>query len=90
MAKVKFSSLIESRLNLAQDELEVQATNLKDLFRQIVNRNDGLEKYIFTENGEISPFFSIFVNNDQISYKDHDLKLSETDEVFILNIIAGG
>jgi len=90
MAKIKFSSLISSKLKLVRNELDIPANTLEELFEKLDSNVNGLRECLFIEPGVVNPFFAIFINDEKIGGKYNNISLNNNDEVMILNMIAGG
>ena len=74
-----------------KEEVEVQATTIKDLIATLDKNYPGFQARVCEETGELRRFINIYVNGEDIRFLD-DLATRTTDgaEISIVPAIAGG
>lgn len=90
MPKVKFSNLLARKLKLKRCGMEVAATNLKDLFDVLENDVGGVKNIILSEEEKVRMFIAIFLNGERVEKDLRKVSVKDDDQVWIINIIAGG
>lgn len=90
MPKVNFTSNLK-RFYPDLEPVEVSGETIAKVVAQIETIHQGLTDYIIDEKGELRKHVNIFIGNDMIAdrIKLSD-KLSETDEVYIMQALSGG
>jgi len=73
-----------------QKEVEIEATTVKELLINLVNKFDNLRPLIF-ENGDLRDYVHIMVNGKHINHlKGMETELSKEDVVAIFPPVSGG
>lgn len=78
---------------LTQDKavVEVEGATIKELLAGLEKNYPGLKERICDESGQIRRFVNIFVNGEDIRFKEGaDTKIDAGSEVSIIPAIAGG
>ncbi|WP_218919362.1 ubiquitin-like small modifier protein 1 [Longibacter salinarum] len=74
-----------------QATVESNGETVKDVLTHLVDRYGDLKSNLYTDDGTLRQFVNIYVNDDDIRYKDGpDTPVSAGDEVSIVPSIAGG
>jgi len=74
-----------------QSEVNVDATNVKNLIDVLERDYPGIKERICDENGKIRRFINIYVNEEDVRFLQRDeTSLKDGDEVSIIPAIAGG
>ena len=79
--------------NLTNEEecVEAQGATVADIFKDLEAKYPGLMERLCDESGEIRRFVNVFVNQDDIRFKEgKDTVLKDGDELSIVPAIAGG
>lgn len=79
------------KLTRDQAEVEINASTVQELIRELNGTFPGMKERICDERGEIRRFVNIFVNEEDIRFLEKEkTALKDGDEVSILPAIAGG
>jgi molybdopterin synthase sulfur carrier subunit len=79
------------KLTNDQAVVEVEGQNIQDLLGALEKKHPGLKERICDESGQIRRFVNIFVNGEDIRFKDGaKTTVSAGAEVSIIPAIAGG
>lgn len=74
-----------------QAEVEVRATNIKNLVESLEKKYPGMKDRICDQNGKIRRFVNVYLNEEDIRFlKQEETELKEGDEISIVPAIAGG
>ena len=74
-----------------QGEVEIQATNVKELVSQLEKKYPGIKDRICDEGGRIRRFVNVYLNEEDIRFlKQEETALKDGDEISIVPAIAGG
>ena len=74
-----------------QGEVQVGATNVKDLISQLEKKYPGIKDRICDESGKIRRFVNVYLNEEDIRFLNQEnTPLKEGDEISIVPAIAGG
>ena len=75
-----------------QDELELEIQgSIQEVLETLAKENVALKKHLFNEKGEIRNFVNIYVNEEDIRYKEGPrTSIKSGDVVSIVPSIAGG
>jgi molybdopterin synthase sulfur carrier subunit len=72
-------------------DLQFNGITVLDLIKKLVNINPKLKKEFFTENGELTDYLCIFVNDKPVAaLKGVETKLKNGDELLFFIPISGG
>ncbi len=89
-AKVRIPAPLRKLTN-DQAVVEVQGKNIQELLASLDKNYPGLKDRICDESGQIRRFVNIFVNGEDIRFKDGpNTSVAEGAEVSIIPAIAGG
>lgn len=79
------------KLTSNQAEVELNASTVQDLIRELNATFPGMKERICDESGNVRRFVNIFVNEEDIRFLEKEkTALKNGDEVSILPAIAGG
>jgi molybdopterin synthase sulfur carrier subunit len=88
--KVKIPAPLR-KLTGNQAVVETEAETLIDLIFDLDRKYPGIKERIYDDRGEIRRFINIFVNGEDIRFKDGiKTKVAKGSEVSIVPAIAGG
>lgn len=74
-----------------QSSITVEAGKVSDAMTALTVQYPDLKKHLYDSNGELRSFVNIYVNDEDIRYKDQgDTRINTTDEISIIPSIAGG
>ena len=74
-----------------QGEVQMSATNVKDLISQLEKNYPGIKDRLCDESGKVRRFVNIYLNEEDIRFlSQEETKLKDGDEVSIVPAIAGG
>ena len=90
MAKLIIPAGIRSQIK-ADQEIELDANNLKEALLQACKKCPELQQYIFDADNKVRRFINIFVDNEDYRFLDGlETKLVETSEINLVMAVAGG
>lgn len=79
------------KLTKDQGEVEVSASNIKELVEALEKNHPGIKDRICDESGKIRRFVNLYLNEEDIRFlKQEDTELKDGDEISIVPAIAGG
>lgn len=79
------------KLTKDQAEVEVKASNIKELITDLDKNFPGIKERICDDTGKIRRFINIYINEEDIRFLQKDeTSLKDGDEVSIIPAIAGG
>ena len=79
------------KLTNDQPVVEVEGKTIQDLLAALDKKHPGLKERICDESGQVRRFVNIFVNGEDIRFKDGaKTTVTEGAEVSIIPAIAGG
>lgn len=88
--KVRIPTPLQKLTN-GQAEVEGAGATLKELIEGLEKNYPGMRERICDESGKVRRFVNIFVNDEDVRFKDGDATaLKDGDEVSIIPAIAGG
>ncbi len=74
-----------------KDEVSVEGNTLRELLQNLEKQYNGIGARIMDEKGAIRRFVNIYLNDEDVRFKDNlDTKLKDGDVVSIIPAIAGG
>ncbi len=74
-----------------QKEIEVPSATVGEALRQLSERFPALEPHLFNEQGQLRPYVSVFVNDEDMhSHQGEATLIQDKDRVMIIPSIAGG
>lgn len=88
--KVRIPTPLQKLTN-DQAEVEGSGATLRELIEGLEGKYPGIRDRIYDESGKVRRFVNIFVNDEDVRFKDGDATpLKDGDEVSIIPAIAGG
>lgn len=88
--KVRVPTALQ-KITKNEGEVEVQGSNVDEIFEDMSVRFPGLKERLYDEAGEIRRFINIYVNDEDIRFLEGaKTALKDGDEVSIIPAIAGG
>jgi len=74
-----------------QEIVRVQGSTISEIIDDLQKNYPGLKERICDENGELHRFLNIYLNNEDIRFKDgKETSINDGDEISIIPAIAGG
>ncbi|MEP7274194.1 MAG: molybdopterin-synthase adenylyltransferase MoeB, partial [Acidobacteriota bacterium] len=74
-----------------EDSVVVKGTTISEALDSLTGQHPELKKHLFDADGKLRSFVNIYVNEDDIRYREqYETPISETDEISIIPSIAGG
>jgi sulfur-carrier protein len=90
MATVRIPTPLR-KFTQGKEEVEVTATNVRDLLVNLETAYPGIKERICDEQGAVRRFVNVFVADEDIRFLDNlDTPVKDGDEVSIVPAIAGG
>ena len=90
MATVRIPTPLR-KFTQGKEEVEVTATNVRDLLVNLESAYPGIKERICDEQGAVRRFVNVFVADEDIRFLDNlDTAVKDGDEVSIVPAIAGG
>ena len=69
----------------------LQGESIRDVLKNLTEEYPDIRKVLFDEDGRIRSFVNVYVNRDNMdAHQGLETRISETDELFLLPVIAGG
>lgn len=88
--KVRIPTPLQKLTN-DQEEVDVQASSVKDLIVSLEKKYPGIKDRLCDEAGNVRRFVNIFLNDEDIRFLNKEAtSLKEGDVVSIIPAIAGG
>jgi molybdopterin synthase sulfur carrier subunit len=79
------------KLTNGQGELNISASNIKDLIDMLEKNYPGMKGRLCDETGNVRKFINIFVNEEDIRFKQNlQTAVKDGDDISIVPAIAGG
>jgi len=79
------------KLTRGQDQVEVEATDIKSLVNNLEKDFPGIRDRVCDESGKVRRFINIYINDEDVRFLQGDkTQIKEGDEVSIIPAIAGG
>lgn len=73
------------------DEVEATGANVAEVIADLEKNYPGIKERICEENGNLRKFVNLYVNDEDIRFKDNlNTALGDGDELSIIPAIAGG
>lgn len=74
-----------------QASVDFNATTVGDALKQLITTYADLQKHLYTEEGRIRSFVTVYVNDEDIRYlQKEDTPIKDGDTISIVPSIAGG
>ena len=74
-----------------EDELTLNARTVSDALKELVTEFPNLRRHLYSENGRLRNFINIYLNEEDIRYKDGEkTSLKDGDTLMIVPAVAGG
>jgi molybdopterin synthase sulfur carrier subunit len=90
MATVRIPTPLR-KFTQGKEEVEVTATNVRDLLVNLETAYPGIKERICDEQGAVRRFVNVFVADEDIRFLENlDTPVKDGDEVSIVPAIAGG
>lgn len=72
-------------------ELEIEATNVKDVINELIKLNPEFKERLLDDSGNLRRFINIYVNGEDIRFTGGlETLLKDGDDVSIIPAVAGG
>jgi molybdopterin synthase sulfur carrier subunit len=79
------------KLTNNEELVEVNASTVGDVIKELQTRFPGIRERLLDENGEVRRFVNVYVNEEDIRFlKNQQTPLKDGDEISIIPAIAGG
>jgi len=79
------------KLTNGQGELNISASNVKDLIEALEKNYPGMKGRLCDETGNVRKFINIFINEEDIRFKQNlQTAVKDGDDISIVPAIAGG
>jgi molybdopterin synthase sulfur carrier subunit len=79
------------KLTNNEELVEVNASTVGDVIKELQTRFPGIQERLVDENGEVRRFVNVYVNEEDIRFlKNQQTPLKDGDEISIIPAIAGG
>jgi molybdopterin/thiamine biosynthesis adenylyltransferase/rhodanese-related sulfurtransferase/molybdopterin converting factor small subunit len=89
-ATIKIPSALR-RFTGDQANLPTESATVGEALAALVAQHPALAKHLFTESGELRSFVNVYVNDEDIRYREREATaVGEHDEIHIIPSIAGG
>jgi MoaD family protein len=89
--KIKFLKPFSDIVGKNELEIEFIGSTLEDLLNELINQYPNSKKELFKENGELTEYVNIFVNDKPISaLKGINSELKNNDEILFFMPVSGG
>ncbi|TDI71795.1 MAG: molybdenum cofactor biosynthesis protein MoaD [Bacteroidetes bacterium] len=90
MPRINFTQALK-RFYPDLEEVDISAENVAEVIQNLNQRYPGLKDYLLDEQGRLRQHVNIFIGNKLIKDKEKlSDKVSEKDEVFIMQALSGG
>ena len=74
-----------------QDTMDMEAATVSEVMSQLGDRFPELKKHLFSDDGSVRNFVSVFLNEDNIrDLQQMDTAVKDGDELAIVPAVAGG
>ncbi len=88
--KVRIPTPLRS-LTSGSEEVTVEGGSIKEVVDNLETQHNGFKERLCDENGKIRRFINIYLNDEDIRFKDNqDTQVSDGDQISIVPAIAGG
>ena len=88
-ATIKIPSALR-RFTGDQASLPTESATVGEALAALVAKHPALAKHLFTESGELRSFVNVYVNDEDIRYREREATaVGEHDEIHIIPSIAG-
>ena len=89
--RVKLLKPFSDAVGKGQLDLEFEGGTIEDLVRVLCDKYPKLEKEVYSDNGEITEYLAVFVNDKPAhTLDDVRTKLKDGDELLFFFPVAGG
>jgi len=88
--KVRIPTPLRSLTN-GSEEVTVEGGSIKEVVDNLETQHNGFKERLCDENGQIRRFINIYLNDEDIRFKDNqNTQVSDGDQISIVPAIAGG
>ena len=88
--KVRIPTPLRS-LTSGSEEVTVEGGSIKEVVDNLETQHNGFKERLCDENGQIRRFINIYLNDEDIRFKDNqETQVSDGDQISIVPAIAGG
>ncbi len=88
--KVRIPTPLRSLTN-GSEEVTVEGGSIKEVVDNLETKHNGGKERLCDENGQIRRFINIYLNDEDIRFKDNqEASVSDGDQISIVPAIAGG
>ncbi len=88
--KVRIPTPLRSLTN-GSEEVTVEGGSIKEVVDNLETQHNGFKERLCDENGQIRRFINIYLNDEDIRFKDNqETQVSDGDQISIVSAIAGG
>ncbi len=88
--KVRIPTPLRSLTN-GSEEITVEGGSIKEVVDNLETQHNGFKERLCDENGQIRRFINIYLNDEDIRFKDNqETQVSDGDQISIVPAIAGG
>jgi molybdopterin synthase sulfur carrier subunit len=88
--KVRIPTPLRSLTN-GSEEVSVEGGSIKEIIDNLEAKHNGFKERLCDENGQIRRFINIYLNDEDIRFKDNqETEVSDGDQISIVPAIAGG
>ncbi|MCP4255463.1 MAG: MoaD/ThiS family protein [Candidatus Scalindua sp.] len=88
--KVRIPTPLRSLTN-GSEEITVEGSSIKEVVDNLETQHNGFKERLCDENGQIRRFINIYLNDEDIRFKDNqETQVSDGDQISIVPAIAGG
>ena len=88
--KVRIPTPLRSLTN-GSEEITVEGSSIKEVVDNLEAQHNGFKERLCDENGQIRRFINIYLNDEDIRFKDNqETQVNDGDQISIVPAIAGG
>ena len=74
-----------------QDAVQLEGSTVGDLLKNLAEEFPDLKKHLYDDKGKLRNFVNVYVNDDDIRYRDkEDTEVTSDDTISIIPSVAGG
>ena len=87
--KIEIPSYLQQYINDTQ-ATEVNGSTVGECLNQLITQFPGIEKMLFTKNGQLHAYVGIFINGENAYPDELARSVTDGDELYVLYVIGGG